>query len=780
MSLAPSDRESDMQARDHEQAIRDEQDYVSMLYRTLDAEREFSQRRLNEALGRKASTPQERQDRNVEATTQSDRLGQLNTVEQGLCFGRLDYGDGSASHIGRIGLFDSENDYEPLLLDWRAPASRPFYLATAASPDGVRMRRHLRTFSRSVVDVNDETLDLDAAGADDGLGLAGEAALLAALEQRRTGEMGDIVSTIQAEQDRIIRADLNGVTVVQGGPGTGKTAVALHRAAYLLYTYRQQLSTRGVLVIGPNDEFLRYIGQVLPSLGESGVLLTTIGGLFPGATVGEADEPAAAEVKGRLDMASVLAQAVTDRQQIPDEPFELEVDGEPLWLYPSDCSAARDKAQRSRKPHNLARRVFIADMLERLTKQAVQRTEDDASAGVPEIPLNDDESDPGDLLDAHDFSTMRSELADSLLVQQALDSLWPKLTPQQALAELFASAERVDDAAAAHLGGHERALLRRGPDAAWTPQDVPLLDELAELLGVDDTDEQAEQARQEREERAYAEGVLHVLEQDEEIVDEEVLRVADVLDAELLAERQEYRSQLTAAQRAVGDRNWTFGHVIVDEAQELSAMDWRLLMRRCPSRSMTVVGDVAQTGAAGGASSWQQVLGPYVADRWRLRELSVNYRTPTEVMDLAGGVLEAADPTLRQPTSVRATGTVPWRRQVGERTLGAQLAETVTAELSAADGGTVAVLCPAERVAQLRDALAGVPDQDRLSILPVHRAKGLEFDAVVLVCPDEIVAGSARGWRDLYVAATRPTQRLGIVHTAAVSPDDPWRVAEPG
>src|SRR5699024_7780834 len=428
-----------------------------------------------------------------------------------------------------------------------------------------------------------------------------------------------------------------------------------HRAAYLLYTYRQQLSTRGVLVLGPHDEFLRYIGQVLPSLGESGVLLTTIGGLFPDVTVGETDTPAVAEVKGRIDMANVLAQAVTDRQQIPDEPFDLEVDGEALWLYPEDCAAARDKAQRSRSPHNLARRVFRADMLDRLTQQAVRRTEADASAGVPDIPLNEDESAEQELLDEQDFAAMRAELADSVVVGQALDSLWPKLTPQQALTDLFGSSGRLDDAAAAYCDAADREQLRRGPDATWTPQDVPLLDELAELLGVDDTEERAEQARREREERAYAEGVLHVMEQDEEIVDEEVLRVSDVLDAELLAERQEYRSRLSAAQRAVADRNWTFGHVIIDEAQELSAMDWRLVMRRCPSRSMTVVGDVAQTGAAGGASSWQQALGPYVADRWRLRELSVNYRTPAEVMELAGGVLEAADPALRQPDSVRAT-----------------------------------------------------------------------------------------------------------------------------
>jgi DNA helicase IV len=297
-----------------------------------------------------------------------------------------------------------------------------------------------------------------------------------------------------------------------------------------------------------------------------------------------------------------------------------------------------------------------------------------------------------------------------------------------------------------------------------------LLDELAELLGVDDTDRRTRRERREREERAYAEGVLHVLEQDDELADEEVLRVADILDAELFAERQQRRGELTAAERAARDRTWTFGHVIVDEAQELSPMDWRLLMRRCPSRSMTLVGDVAQTGAPAGASAWQDVLGPHVGDRWRLRELTVNYRTPVEIMSLAAGALARVDPDLRVPRSVRESGVRPWRRPIS----GVRMKSVVDDELAAAGGGTVGVLCPPGWIGRLR---AGLPDDERVTLSTVDEAKGLEFDGVVVVAPEEIVERSPRGWNDLYVALTRATRRLGIVHTC-----DEWTplVEEPG
>ncbi|MFD9963651.1 HelD family protein [Amycolatopsis sp. NPDC058986] len=559
--------------------------------------------------------------------------------------------------------------------------------------------------------------------------------------------MSDIVATIQAEQDRIIRAPLGGVMVVQGGPGTGKTAVALHRAAYLLYTHRQQLTTRGVLVVGPNSTFLRYIGQVLPSLGETGVLLATVGQLYPGLDAVGTESREATEIKGRIVMADVLANAVRDRQRVPEPVLEIEYERDVLRLDRKTCVDARTRARRSRRPHNLARRLFVSDVLDALTRQAARRLGED-------------------LLDARDVQDIRAELAADANIAAALDSLWPTLTPEGVLDDLFADRERLDSAASKLLTAEERAHLESGRDAQWTPADVPLLDELAELLGEDDTEARVERKRREREDRAYAEGVLDILEQDEEIIDEELLRVSDVLDAELFAERQQARSELTAAQRAAQDRTWTFGHVIIDEAQELSAMDWRLLMRRSPNRSMTLVGDVAQTGAAGGARTWDEVLSPYVADRWRLEQLTVNYRTPAEIMAVAARVLAEVDPALEAPSSVRESGIPPW--SVVPADVEAELPGLVGAELSAVDGGTVAVLTPASRLDDVRGLLADTGD--RVSVLTVERAKGLEFDAVLLLAPDEIVADSPRGLNDLYVALTRATRRLGVISSGSTVP----------
>ncbi|WP_019813473.1 HelD family protein [Saccharomonospora saliphila] len=794
-----------------------EQEYVSGLYARLDAERELADQRLTEALRGTGGPPQAQAEREAATATYSDRLAQLNAVEQGLVFGRLDFvpdrDTDSPIYIGRLGLFDESDDYRPLLVDWRAPVARPFYLATAASPDGVRRRRHIRTLSRRVVGLDDEVLDLGSGEHSDHLGLAGEAALLAALERRRTGEMSDIVATIQAEQDRIIRADPGGVLVVQGGPGTGKTAVALHRAAYLLYTYRHQLTSRGVLVVGPNSTFLRYIGQVLPSLGETGVLLATVGELFPGLTATGLDTPEAAEIKGRPAMTEVLERAVRDRQCVPDDVLEIDVEGDVLTLDRETCERARAKARDTLKPHNLARRVFVDRLLDALAAQSAAKLEAGVLDDLPDIPLAEDETADAPLLDVRDHATIRQELSEDPAVGAALRSLWPKLTPQELLSDLLTTPERLASATRDHLTDAERDTLLRRPGALWTPADVPLLDELAELLGEDDTEARERRARREREERAYAEGVLHVLEQDEEIIDEEIVRVRDVLDAELLAERQEASSGLTAAQRAAMDRSWTFGHVIVDEAQELSAMDWRLLMRRCPSRSMTVVGDVSQTGSAAGTSAWADVLSPYVADRWRLRELTVNYRTPAEIMTVAARVLAEIDPQLSAPVSVRETGERPWQRRLPRSEVAARLPGLAGAELATLDGGTLGVLCPAglegalaAELAQTPPVLAcsqGLPDCTQrseggldgtptggdhrgggaderetptVSVLTVDRAKGLEFDGVIVVAPDEIVAESARGTNDLYVALTRATRRLGVVHTgaplAALSGDD--------
>ncbi|WP_246569139.1 HelD family protein [Polymorphospora rubra] len=736
-----------------------------MLYQRLDAMRDHAAKRLARALRETGGTPQARSQRDTATAMYREQVAQFDAVENGLCFGRLDFDDDRTAHVGRIGIFDETHGHRPLLVDWRSDAARPFYLATAAAPHGVARRRHIRTSGRTVVHLDDEVLDLTAADPAGSTGLAGEATLFAALGAGRTGRMRDIVETIQAEQDQIIRSDVAGLLVVQGGPGTGKTAVALHRVAYLLYTHRRELSTRAVLVVGPNATFLNYISQVLPSLAETGVLLCTPGDLFPGVTA-RRDEPAeVAEIKGRPVMVDVLAAAVADRQRLPDEPVEINVEQDTLLLDPAAIAAARTRARRSGKLHNLARPMFDTEIIHALAAQL--------AAKIGADPLGGD-----NLLDEADIAEIRRELRREPEVLAVLDWLWPILTPQQLVAGLFASAARLA-AAAPQLTAAERDLLRREPRGGWSPADVPLLDEAAELLGEDATVEAVLAERERQRQIEYAEGALEIAmgSRSIDVEDEaepELLAATDLIDADRLADRHGYGEQLTAAQRAAVDRRWAFGHIVVDEAQELSPMAWRLLMRRAPNRSMTVVGDVAQTGDLGGTSSWAQVFEPYVADRWRLAELQVNYRTPAEIMSVAGRLLADIDPTLTPPRSVRETGVPPWATRTVPAELPARLVDAVSREAAAVADGRLGVIVPAARLAELGRAVAtAVPDAtagdrsdlvDRVVVLTVRQAKGLEFDSVIVVEPAEIAAESPRGDSDLYVALTRATRRLGIVH----------------
>ncbi|MGC4746582.1 HelD family protein [Micromonospora sp. DT201] len=741
-----------------------EQEYVSMLYDRLDGLREQAAQRLTAELRNTGGTLQDRSQRDSSVAMYADQVEQFSAVENGLCFGRLDGDDDSRRYIGRLGIFDTSGDYDPLLMDWRAPAARPFYLATAANPQGVRRRRHLRTRQRKVTGFNDEVLDIDTASPGAHEELTGEASLLAALNAGRTGRMRDIVETIQAEQDEIIRAELPGVMVVQGGPGTGKTAVALHRAAYLLYTHRRELSSRGVLLVGPNATFLRYISQVLPTLAETGVLLRTQGDLFPGVSAQRVEPAETAALKGRAVLAEVLARAVRDRQWVPDEPLEIEVEREALSLDPETVRTARDRVRRVDRPHNLARALFDTEVVHALADQVAERIGAD--------PLGGD-----NLLDEADRAEIRRELREEPEIRAALDRLWPVLTPQRLLADLYADPDRIATAAPMLTDG-ERAMLHREP-GGWTPADVPLLDEAAELLGEDERAAAARRDRIRMMEREYAEGVLEIargsrsIDVEDEAEGGEILGVTDLIDADRLLERQEEADRLTTAQRAAADRSWAFGHVIVDEAQELSPMAWRLLMRRCPSRSMTIVGDVAQTGALSGTPSWADALAPYVAQRWRLTELTVSYRTPAEIMAVAADVLAEIDPALRPPRSVRESGVPPWDRAVPDEQLASELVAVAAREAAELTEGRLGVLVPAGRVGELGAALtAALPEaavgehpelESRVVVLTVAQAKGLEFDSVLVVDPDRMVAESPRGRSDLYVALTRATQRLGIL-----------------
>jgi DNA helicase IV len=473
--------------------LENEQAYVSMLYDRLDTLRARAAGRVAQALrpAGEGGTYQARLERDALVTRYRDRLAQLWSAEIGLCFGRLDLADGTRRYVGRLGLAD--DDREPLLVDWRAPAARSFYRATPADHSGVVRRRHLRTKGRVVVDFEDDVLDLDALSDDERSGLSGEAALLASLNASRTGRMGDIVATIQAEQDRIIRSELRGILVVEGGPGTGKTAVALHRAAYLLYTHRERLARRGVLVVGPNPTFLRYIERVLPSLGETGVLLATTAELYPGVTATATEPPEAAALKGEERMAGVLAAAVADRQRLPGEDLEIPFDSQVLRLDRASCRHARQAARAAGTPHNQARAVFRRELLAALSRQVVARL----VADLPQVDLPDDDLIGDDvpseqLLDA-ELREIRSELGAAPQVRAAIDGLWPRLTPQELLTGLLTSPERLA-AAAPELSPAERSLLLREPPVRraaggagwWTPADVPLLDEAAVLLGETD------------------------------------------------------------------------------------------------------------------------------------------------------------------------------------------------------------------------------------------------------------------------------------------------------
>ncbi|MEZ5153624.1 RNA polymerase recycling motor ATPase HelR [Rhodococcus zopfii] len=715
-----------MPIRDYDEELQSERGYVAGLYARLDAERAEAKTRYATALRGTGGTLV---DREVEVRTLARQVQRLDVAEGGLCFGRLDAVTGEHSYIGRIGLFDEANEYEPLLLDWRAPAARPFYVATGSHPEGMRRRRQFRTRGREVVEFTDEIL-----GRPDGheRGGRGDSALLAAVNAPRGQGMRDIVATIQAEQDAIIRLDHSGVVVIEGGPGTGKTVVALHRVAYLLYTQRERMQRHGVLVVGPNPAFLDHIAHVLPSLGETNVVFTTTGDLVPGLRATAEDTAEAARIKGSATILDVLAAAIADRQRLPQEPVVVELTDVTMRLDAEVAQWAREEARAGGLPHNKARAVFTEIVTWALTERAIARI------GRGWLTRGDREAWENMRED------LRGELADNDTFTRTLDELWPVLTPETLLSELLSSPERLRSA-----GGADSLLRERGD--GWTVSDVPLLDELAELLGAVDTVDGAEAER--KRETAYAAGVLDLMtSREDHMDDEDHLFATDLLYAEDLADRFVERDTRDLAERAAADRDWTYGHIVVDEAQELSAMDWRVLMRRCPSRSFTVVGDLAQRRSPAGASSWDAMLEPYVPGRWMYRSLSVNYRTPAEIMTVAAALLAEFAPGTTPPESVRACGVAPWSRHVTDDEIDSAVGEFIRNE--AHREGTSVVIGPPD-----------VP-----GAVAASETKGLEFDAVLVVEPERILADGPRGAAELYVALTRATQRLGVLHRGSLPP----------
>ena len=616
---------------------------------------------------------------------------------------------------------------------------------------GVRRRRHLMLEGRTVVNLEDEVFD--PAMLQDSGELHGEGALLAALNQKRTGRMNDIVATIQAEQDAIIRSDLAGVRVVQGGPGTGKTAVALHRAAYLLYTNRERLAKAGVLVVGPSNSFMWYIERVLPSLGETGVVMASLATLYPGLQAVAEKSRKAAALKGELRMVKVIERAVADRQKVPQEAQQLNVEGTDVELTPEMVRSARARARATGKPHNEARETFVKILLRELTT-ALDEQLNKAAGRVVERPY------------------LQDDVRGSLDVRRALNLAWMPLSPETLVRSLF-SKQHYLISATPDFTEQERALLTREADAPFTEADVPLLDEAAELLGdFSKVTGAAAAARAAAEHQANLENAAKALENVHQSLAD--VGADGVVTAEQIAAMNEtVRERMTAAAAAQSDRTWAYGHIVVDEAQELSPMQWRLLMRRCPMKSLTEVGDIAQASSAAAASSWEQALEPFVGERFTLDELTINYRTPAQISDAAVAVARSAGYEVSAPRAVRQGDWGPQVHHVPAERVVAETVSVVNREVEHSGGALIGVICPpdeyiavaqavgrahAGRTGTAQDAL-----ENQVLVLTPWEAKGLEFDVVVIVEPQRLIDDALGAVGDLYVSMTRPTQRLHLV-----------------
>jgi DNA helicase IV len=613
------------------------------------------------------------------------RLRSLDADVPALSFGRLDDEPGDTWYVGRRHVEDRRGD--PVVVDWRADVATPFYRATAVDPQGLRRRRRFLMTGHRVDDLFDEVFDdPDSVDAAHHGGIPDP--LLAELERERTGEMRDIVATIAAEQDVIIRAPLGTCLVVQGGPGTGKTAVGLHRAAFLLYEHRAQLDVEGVLVIGPNPVFLRYIAQVLPSLGETAARQTTLDGLLAGTAyrLGGRDDDRAAALKGDARMATVIARAVSGTINLPDDELVVPTGWGGVRVGAGALAEATVEVAGRGVPHMVGRTALRRQAV-RLVRQALARRRGEELATAAEV---------------------ESDLRANRELARALDRIWPALTSAGVVRRLVTNKAALAAAAEGVLDRDEQAAILRRParkaaDEPWTAADLPLLDE---------------------------------------------------------------------AEAVIGGPPRSYGHIVVDEAQDHSAMALRALARRSPAASMTVLGDLAQATAPGAQVTWEDTIAhlgaPATAER---TDLDLGYRVPAAIMDVANRLLSEAAPDVVPTRSVRAEGmapefvsVVPGPGEDVDAAVGA--AARRAADALAAEHTTVGLIVPDV----LRPAVGAGPWPDGVLVVPPPEAKGLEFDAVVVVEPALVAGDDARGLRLLYVALTRAVQELVVVHGRPLPP----------
>ncbi|MER6998493.1 UvrD-helicase domain-containing protein [Streptomyces sp. NPDC000410] len=733
-----------------------EQEHLDQVYRRLEEKIHEAEFLMNDAAKRgQVGTPGALAERDAQVFRAGVHLNRLNNEFEDFLFGRIDLlrgkdGEkgpdgaytsvepaedavrpdntadiGETLHIGRIGVLDS--DYAPLVIDWRAPAAAPFYRSTPVEPGRVVRRRVIRSKGRKVLGVEDDLMRPELTATLDGAALPviGDGALMAALGQARSHTMRDIVASIQAEQDLVIRAPAASVTYVEGGPGTGKTAVALHRAAYLLYQDRRRYSG-GILIVSPTPLLVAYTEGVLPSLGEEGqVAIRAVGSLATDAAGAEAttyDDPAVARVKGSSRMLKVLRKAARGALELGDAPGRLRVVafGRRLELEADELQRIRHNVLGGTAPVNLLRpraRRLLLDALYAKSGAAGRHSDPELAA---------------ELRSSFDEDVMSEDAFVSFL-----DAWWPELTPRGVL-DAMADEKRLGRWARRVLNpGEVRRVARSLRRDGLSVHDVAVLDELHTLLGTP--------ARPKKK------------------------RELDPLDQltgleELMPQREE--SQRERAERLAAERT-EYAHVIVDEAQDLTPMQWRMVGRRGRHATWTVVGDPAQSSWSDpdeAAEARDEALGSRPRRRF---ELTVNYRNPSEIAELAARVLTLAMPGTRSPRAVRSTGVEP-RFTVVRDDLERTVREEAQRLLDRVDG-TVGVVVAMNRRAEAARWLADLGE--RVVALGSLEAKGLEYDATVVVSPAEIADESPAGLRVLYVALTRATQQLTVVSGPRDEPD---------
>ncbi len=763
----------------HEREIAEEQEFLNLALVALEHMREEAMTMRDNAAVANMRGAGDLVERDVVMSTALTRLDQLAIGDQPLFFGRIDYdvndeGTRDVYHVGRLAVSDEQ--LNALVVDWRAPVAEAFYRATGVESLGLSRRRHVAIRGHEVIGVEDEYF-ADANGdlmvpedearsatpeglVDGGMALGGPGALLAALGRARTGRMGDIIATIQGEQDRIIRNPLAGILLVQGGPGTGKTAVALHRAAYLLFTHRSTLERQGVLVVGPNPLFLNYIENVLPSLGESGVTLATISELVTNVEVGARESEELDQLKGDIRMVKVLARALRTRQHPLRDDVEIPVGRAILNLKAMWSKDIVERARRRPGNHNQRRSAVGRELALRMANEYHSRFVKNSDEEISQV----------------------NELADAIRATQqfkiALQRIWPRLTGQDLLHDLFGAPALIRAAAKDILNDEEIAMLHRPrsvnlEDVLWTKADAALIDEARILLGP--------RKKPRPKPKPGDSGILDGVDLDAYAGN---VRQAALREAERLAPAQS--QELDEAEFV------TYGHIVVDEAQDLSPMELRVLKRRDLTGSMTIVGDMGQATTAGSSASWNAVLEVLEPRREPARvDLTVSYRTPEEVLNFAEPTLKAASPDLEAPKPVRRAGTEPTVEVVAQSEFAVTLSAAVKRECENVHPGRVAVIVTGPRVDEIVSILnaAGLDAIDPremesrglsadLVVLAAEGANGLEFDATVVVEPGEIArrgsgaskAITSRGLRTLYVAMTRPTRRLAIVASGELPP----------